>query len=265
MKTRKSVGVVLLSAIALLLSFGAAGAQSTVNWSCAETLLTIPEGSFVKNAETDGFSASITYTTPAGAEKLLALSLDYSFRYVYGLHVYGDVWEGPYYENGPFVYIPSGSLVLKDGTYYMKSTTSSRITYLKGKWVKEFQALRLECDYSPGSGWYYAHWGTQWQVKANASGTPPEVQPVQPPEPGGGGGGQQPAEPIEFEGRIDTIGTASVTLNKEGTLLQLATTSQTLVTLNGQTATLGDLLVGDKAKAMYDPNTNEAYELKIER
>lgn len=76
----------------------------------------------------------------------------------------------------------------------------------------------------------------------------------------GNGGGQQTAKPVQFEGSIGSISATGVTVGG----VTLTVDSQTAITLNGQTAVLGDLQVGYKAAGKYDSATKHATQIKAE-
>ncbi|RMF86502.1 MAG: hypothetical protein D6736_14970 [Nitrospinota bacterium] len=235
MRTRILVSITFFLVISLVTA-GVVNAQSRNSFVCDETTLTLPENALVTSVETDGFSGSLTYTTADGVEEFLDLPIDYSYRYIFPMAILLDGKETKILEAGPFIWVYGETTALED---------------LEGKVLSKFEALKLECDYFAGAFFYYENWGTQWIIKAKVSTNT--------------GGGGNPGKPVEFEGFLTAIDSAEVVIEKEGTQRTLTVTSQTQITLNGQSATLDDLLLGDKAKAKYDPATYEALQLIVER
>lgn len=237
-KTVKMVGVVGVFIAMLQWSSSTANAQSRVTWACSETMLQVPENSLITSAETDGFSGSLSYTTPDGESGVLDLSLNPAFSHLFPMVVLIDGQTNVVQEAGPFI------VAVENG---------GRLEDLVGKQVKELKALKLECDYSPGIGWI-ENYGTQWQLKVKFS-----------EQPSGNGGGHPTSEPAQIEGFIVQLGEAEIEIGKEGKFETLTVTPETKITLNGSDATLDDLQLGDKAAARFDPDTKEALEIKAER
>lgn len=127
----------------------------------------------------------------------------------------------------------------------------SSLTGLEGKVVKELKILSTEgSGFVPELNRYYVT--KQWAVLASLLNT-------------GVGGGNNQAELSELEGFIDNINDPQITISKEGNGATITVVTGTTITVNGNNAGLQDLQIGDKAKANYDPNTNEAQMIKVER
>lgn len=240
----------------LLLACGSsprvADAQSRNTLECAETPFTLPENVQVTDAcytdpnpdsetygecfqeapETlaDRRTGRLWYTRQDGTEEVLELSLDHSFRYEWPITVFVNehYWGG--------------------------------LEALVGRQFKELTAKKIECVYNPGAGpWMkmYTYWVVWAKLSEGGGGGNGGGG-------GGGGGGGNATEPAQFEGFIEQINAPEVTLSKEGQSVTVTVTEDTTITLNGASATLDDLQVGDKAKATYDPDTFEALRIKAE-
>lgn len=235
-----TIGVLLF--IAFVLSLRAANAQSRNTLECPAVIeeRSLPENSFINSIETDGYTATIEYTTSGGTTEVLTLQfID---------------WEAASWVN-PHPYFSHGQLQGK------LDEVPFSFASLEGKCLKEAIFTYNACLYNAGWGPWMVLWD-QWTFLAKRC------------ENGGGGGnggngGQQTAKPVQFEGFIQSIAAVAdaleVTVGKEGNFVTLIVDSQTTITVNGQSAGLGDLQNGDKAKGKYDSSNNHALQLLVER
>jgi hypothetical protein len=249
MKTKNFTPVVFLSLL-LLLPLRISWAEVDSGGEYIDSInLKAPENSLVTSVETDGYSGIIYYTTKDGADG--ALTLDPP-------PVWGTLPSG---YTVPFiapiaVIVDENTTGLQEwqGGYYVVGGAAS-LDVLEGKLVKELKVTRREVyTWHPQLG--SIHLSSQWIVQAKLSSQTSN------------GGGNKPTpsnQTKEFEGFIENISSTELTISKEGKVVNLTVTDQTGITLNGQSATVDDLLLGDKAKVMYDPNTNEALRLIVER
>jgi len=157
-------------------------------------------------------------------------------------------WTGPTGQNPAF---PDYAQMPLD--FHIDGVPSSAAD-LVGKYVKEFKTLATE-----GSG-FVPEWNEYPVTKQYVILTSTSAAGG-----GGGGGGGGTVELSEAEGFVDSINDPDLTISKEGNAVTLTVVSGTVITLNGQSAALGDLQLGDKASAKYDSSTNEATEIKVER
>lgn len=228
--------------LAFVLSLSVANAQSRNTLECPAVIeeKSLPENSFINSIETDGYTATINYTTSGGAEAVLTLPfID---------------WEEASWVD-PHPYFSHGQLQGKlDEVPYSFAS-------LEGKCLKETIFTYNACLYNAGWGpWMIL--SDQWTFLAK------RCEKV-----GGGGnggnGGQQTAKPQEFEGFIESIAAIAdaleVTVGKEGNFVTLIVDNQISITVNEQSATMNDLQVGDKAKGKYDSSNNHALELMVVR
>jgi hypothetical protein len=235
-----------LSVSVLLLLFGLAQAQD-VGPECGDSFtFDAPQDSLVTDVETDGFSGSISYTSQNGVEGIIMLDPPpvwgtvngYTFPSVAAIAV--------------IVNEDTTGLIEWAGGYYVGEGAAS-LSDLKDEVVKELRATRRDCySYHPALGWI--HMTSQWIVQAKLS----EGQ-------GRGGGGGITVQLATIEGFITQISGPEITIGKEGTFVSVIVINGTSITLNGKLVMIDNLIIGDKAKAKYDPSTMEAVKIKVER
>jgi len=237
-----------LLCISLLLNMSIANAQDYGSKFTDSQVIDLPENSLITDAVSDGFSGIINYKDMNGVAKSITLDRP-------------PVWITI---NGhTFPIVQPMRVIIKQGNRRRAS-----ISDLNGKVVKALRATRREC-YSWHPQYGSIHYSSIWFVEAELSN-----------KKGGGGGNRNggnnqnggngnTTKPVEFQGFIQYVASIAnaleVEVGKEGNFVKLTVDAQTNITINGQSAGLGDLKVGDKSAGKYDPANNHALQFMIER
>lgn len=237
------IGALLCAMHIFTLDVSAVNAQDYGPKFTDSQVIDLPENSLITCAVSDGYSGSFNYKDMNGVGGSITLDRP-------------PVWGTINGHTFPIVQ-PMRVLIMQGGNLIRASLSD-----LNGKVAKTLRATRREA-YSWHPQYGTIHYTSIWFVEAELSN-----------KKGGGGGNKNggngnTTKPVQFEGFIQYIASIAnaleVEVGKEGNFVKLTVDGQTKITINGQSAGLGDLNVGDISKGKYDSANNHALQFMIER